>query len=71
VKALIKTATDVGYEPNIIKAVEKTNNTQKHILAEKVRTHFNGDIEGKTIALWGLAFKPQTDDIRESPAIVL
>jgi UDPglucose 6-dehydrogenase len=70
VKALIKTATDVGYEPNIIKAVEKTNNTQKHILAEKVRTHFKGDIEGKTIALWGLAFKPQTDDIRESPAIV-
>jgi UDPglucose 6-dehydrogenase len=70
VKALIKTATDIGYEPNIIKAVEKTNNQQKHILASKVRNHFKEGLKGKTIALWGLAFKPQTDDIRESPAIV-
>jgi UDPglucose 6-dehydrogenase len=70
VKALIKTAVDAGYEPNIIRAVEKTNNFQKHILAEKVRKHFGGKIRGRRIALWGLAFKPQTDDIRESPAIV-
>lgn len=70
VKALIKTATDVGYEANIIKAVEKTNNAQKHKLAEKVRTHFKSGLKGKTIALWGLAFKPQTDDIREAPALV-
>ena len=71
VKALIKTATDIGYEPNMIKAVEKTNNYQKHILAAKVREHFNGNLKNKTIALWGLAFKPQTDDIREAPALVL
>jgi UDPglucose 6-dehydrogenase len=70
VKALIKTAIDVGYDPNIIKAVEKTNNIQKHVLSLKLRKHFNGDLRGKKIALWGLAFKPQTDDIRESPAIV-
>ncbi|MFO7575121.1 MAG: UDP-glucose/GDP-mannose dehydrogenase family protein [Bacteroidales bacterium] len=71
VKALIKTATDVGYEANIIRATEKTNNIQKHILAEKVRKHFNGNMKGKTVALWGLAFKPNTDDIREAPALVL
>ncbi len=70
VKALIKTAADAGYEANIIKAVEKTNNAQKHKLAEKVRAHFKGGLKGKTIALWGLAFKPQTDDIREAPALV-
>jgi len=70
VKALIKTAVDAGYEPHIIKAVEKTNNTQKHTLAQKVRSHFKGNLKGKTIALWGLAFKPQTDDIREAPALV-
>lgn len=71
VKALIKTATDVGYEPNIIRATEKTNNIQKHILTEKVRKHFNGNLQGKKVALWGLAFKPNTDDIREAPALVL
>lgn len=71
VKALIKTAIDVGYESNIIEAIEKTNNVQKHILAEKVRKHFNGNLKGKTVALWGLAFKPNTDDIREAPALVL
>jgi len=70
VKALIKTATDVGYDPNIIRATEKTNNIQKHILAEKVRKHFKGNLHGKTVALWGLAFKPNTDDIREAPALV-
>lgn len=71
VKALIKTAGDVGYEPNIIRATEKTNNIQKHILAEKVRRHFNGKLKDKTVALWGLAFKPNTDDIREAPALVM
>lgn len=70
VKALIKTATDVGFEPNIVMAVEKTNNFQKHTLSVKVRNHFNNNLRGRKIALWGLAFKPQTDDIREAPALV-
>lgn len=69
IKALLKTAEDVGYEPNVIRAVEKTNNIQKHILGRKFREHFKGRLRGITIGLWGLSFKPQTDDIRESPAI--
>ncbi len=71
VKALIKTAGDVGYNTNIIKAIEKTNNIQKHILSDKVKNHFNGNLKGKRVALWGLAFKPNTDDIREAPALIL
>lgn len=71
VKALIRTAGDVGFEPNIIMATEKTNNIQKHILAEKVRTHFGGNLKDKTVALWGLSFKPNTDDVREAPALVM
>lgn len=71
VKALIKTAEQNGYPMWVLKAVEEVNETQKSLLFEKLEKIFNGDLEGKTIALWGLAFKPGTDDMREAPALVL
>ena len=71
VKALIKTAEQNGYPMRVLKAVEDVNETQKSLLFEKLEKVFNGDLEGKTIALWGLAFKPGTDDMREAPALVL
>lgn len=71
VKALIKTAEQNGYPMRVLKAVEEVNETQKSLLFEKLEKIFNGDLEGKAIALWGLAFKPGTDDMREAPALVL
>ena len=71
VKALIHTANDFGYDLRVLKAVEAVNDDQKAILFNKVMTYFGGDIKGKTIALWGLSFKPQTDDMREAPSLVL
>ncbi len=71
VKALIKTAEQNGYTMRVLSAVEEVNGRQKSILFEKLMKHFNGDLKGKTIALWGLAFKPDTDDMREAPALVL
>ena len=71
VKALIKTAEENGYEMKVLKMVEEVNDFQKDILFRKMKKYFNGDIKGKTIALWGLAFKPETDDMREAPALVL
>ncbi len=71
VKALIKTAQKAGYEMKVLKAVEEVNERQKSILFDKVLAHFGGNLEGRTIALWGLAFKPETDDMREAPALVL
>lgn len=71
VKALIKTADDLGYSMQVLKAVEAVNEAQKSILFDKLQKHFDGDLKGKTIALWGLAFKPETDDMREAPALVL
>lgn len=71
VKALIQTAQKVGYEMKVLQAVEAVNEKQKSILFNKLIKHFNGDIKGKTVALWGLAFKPETDDMREAPALVL
>ena len=62
VKALIKTAQKVGYDMEVLQAVESVNEKQKSILFNKLMKHFNGDINGKTIAIWGLAFKPETDD---------
>lgn len=71
VKALIKTARKNGYEMRILQAVEDVNEDQKNILFNKLMKYYNGNIEGKTIAVWGLAFKPKTDDMREAPALVL
>ena len=71
VKALIKTAEQNGYTMRVLSAVEEVNERQKSVLFEKLMKHFNGDLKGKTIALWGLAFKPETDDMREAPALVL
>ncbi len=71
VKALIKTAEKNGYPMRVLKAVEEVNEAQKSILVEKLMNRFHGDICGKRIALWGLAFKPETDDMREAPALVL
>ena len=71
VKALIKTAEQNGYTMRVLRAVEDVNEAQKGVLFEKLMKQFNGDLKGKTIALWGLAFKPETDDMREAPALVL
>jgi len=71
VKALIKTADDYAYNLRILKAVEEVNESQKSVLVTKLNKHYNYDLKGKTIALWGLAFKPQTDDMREAPALVI
>lgn len=71
VKALIKSASDYDYSLEILTAVENVNNRQKEILFNKVYKYFNGDLKGKKIAMWGLAFKPNTDDMREAPALVL
>jgi UDPglucose 6-dehydrogenase len=69
VKALIKTASNNGYELKVLKAVEDVNENQKVVLFDKISAHFNGDLQGKTVAIWGLSFKPKTDDMREAPAL--
>lgn len=71
VKALIKTAQKSGYEMKVLNAVEEVNEKQKSILFEKFNKHFNGNVEGKRVAIWGLSFKPETDDMREAPSLVL
>ena len=71
VKALIKTAEQNGYTMRVLTDVEEVNENQKSVLFEKLMKQFNGDLQGKTVALWGLAFKPETDDMREAPALVL
>jgi len=71
VKALIKTATEKNIDLSILKKVEEVNEKQKRIIVEKIKKHFNGNLKGRTIALWGLSFKPKTDDIREAPSIVI
>lgn len=71
VKALIKTAADSGYKMQILEAVEAVNVRQKSVLFEKVMNRFQGNITGKTFALWGLSFKPNTDDMREAPSLVI
>ncbi len=71
VKALIHTAAAHGYDAGIVRGVEALNERQKNVLFDKVTHHFDGNVKGKTFALWGLAFKPNTDDIREAPSRVL
>ncbi|GHV44780.1 UDP-glucose 6-dehydrogenase [Bacteroidia bacterium] len=71
VKALIKTAAANGYEMQVLHAVESVNDKQKRIVYEKLAKYFSNDLQGKTIAIWGLAFKPETDDMREAPALVV
>lgn len=71
VKALLHTGKENGYTMRVIEAVEEVNETQKSIVFEKVNKLFNNDLKGKIVAIWGLAFKPDTDDMREAPALVV
>lgn len=71
VQALIRTSDKHGYEPQVLKAVEGVNNRQKYVIPEKVVKRFGEDLKGRTFAVWGLAFKPDTDDMRESPSITI
>jgi len=71
VQALIRTAGEYNYELRVLKAVEAVNQDQKLVLFNKIVNYFNGEIKGKTIALWGLSFKPQTDDMREAPSLII
>jgi UDPglucose 6-dehydrogenase len=71
IKALIQTAKEKGYEMKVLKAVEEVNDTQKEILYRKLVKHLGENLKGKTIAIWGLSFKPNTDDVREAPALLL
>jgi UDPglucose 6-dehydrogenase len=70
VQALVKSSQEVNYEFKILNAVEEINQKQKVKLLDRLKTYFHGDLKGKTIAVWGLAFKPYTDDIREAPALI-
>jgi len=71
VKALIKTAAENSYNMRILNAVEEVNNDQKSVLFNKINTHFQSDLTGKVFAVWGLSFKPKTDDMREAPSLVI
>lgn len=71
VKALIKTAEKNGYEMKVLKAVEEVNENQKSILFTKLSNYYNDNLKGKTISIWGLAFKPETDDMREATSLVM
>ncbi len=71
VKALATTAEEFGYRMKILEAVDELNTRQKSVLVPKIRKHFDGKLKGKTIAIWGLAFKPRTDDMREAPSIAI
>ena len=71
VKALVKTAEQHGYPMSVLRAVDAVNERQKGILVDKLLAHCGGDVAGRTVALWGLAFKPETDDMREAPSLVV
>lgn len=71
VKALIKTSGDHGHKLGILEEVDKINQNQKSLIVTKIRKHFSGSLKNKTIAIWGIAFKPQTDDIRDAPSLVI
>ncbi|WP_313561508.1 UDP-glucose/GDP-mannose dehydrogenase family protein [Diaphorobacter nitroreducens] len=68
VKALIHTAQSIGFTPDLLLAVESRNDAQRQLLARRIIAHYGGNLRGKTIAVWGLAFKPETDDMREAPS---
>ena len=70
VKALINTAEKRGYTMEVLNAVERVNDQQKNVVFHKLNAYYNGDLQGKTIAIWGLAFKPETDDMREATSLV-
>jgi UDPglucose 6-dehydrogenase len=71
VKALFHTADDYNYNMRILKAVDEVNDDQKFVLFKKIEKHFGGDLKGKTFGMWGLSFKPNTDDMREAPSLIL
>ncbi|MCF8253999.1 MAG: UDP-glucose/GDP-mannose dehydrogenase family protein [Bacteroidia bacterium] len=71
VKALIRTASENGHNMRILQAVEEVNEDQKSVLFNKIAAHYKGDLKGKTFAMWGLSFKPKTDDMREAPSLVI
>lgn len=71
VKALIKTASEYGVDMEILRSVEKVNAYQKELLFRKFSLYYDGDLKGKTVAVWGLSFKPETDDMRDAPSVVL
>ncbi|MDX5418979.1 MAG: UDP-glucose/GDP-mannose dehydrogenase family protein [Hymenobacteraceae bacterium] len=71
VKALIKTADENGYQMEVLKSVETVNEKQKSVLFNKISNYYNGELAGKTFAVWGLSFKPKTDDMREAPSLVI
>lgn len=71
IKALIKTGQENGYNLCVLEAVDAVNDRQKSVLFDKLKEYYNGDLKGRTIALWGLSFKPETDDMREAPSLVL
>ena len=71
VQALINTARQFNYEPRLLQSVEDVNAHQKHVLADKVKARFGDDLNGRMFAVWGLAFKPETDDMREAPSITI
>jgi len=71
VKALVQTSKQVGYNAELLNAVDAVNDRQKHVLFEKLMRHFDNNIQGRTFAVWGLSFKPNTDDLREAPSRVL
>lgn len=71
VKALIKTGKEYGYSMEVLEAVERVNERQKEVLFTKIMKHYGGHIRGKHFGMWGLSFKPATDDMREAPSLVL
>ena len=71
VKALIRTGDEYGYGMELLKAVERVNERQKTVLFDKIQKHYEGNVKGKHFGLWGLSFKPATDDMREAPSLVL
>ena len=71
VRALVSVAAEKGMNTRILKTVDEVNDQQKDVLFNKIQKHCNGDVSGRTIAIWGLSFKPRTDDIREAPSLVL